>query len=847
MRARWLLVCIATVSVSIARADDRARLEAQTAAQRLEREARDTRDPEKYVACGQAYLDLYNQDPKDPAGDEVLYNAGICFQQAKSIGLAISTFETLAREFPRSKLAPRAVARAGHQLGLIGSHARAAEALERYATTYSGERDAFDALSDAFAFRGALGDDAKQIANARELVKRFGAKRPIEVAHAMYAITETIAKRGAEAKEQHLRAFLRDHGGKVPELAVQAQLALGESLWRRSCPGVPSDGPCIVVARPRGLPIAAKRAALGSAAKRCGSTSATIKAVPRNVRIADEAIRQLQQVERLAARITPPTPATRSASARASLVLADRVTEQYLAVRFPTNLDFSPDRPQQTRASVTRFQAFLQDRQKLGATARDHYTKVLAVKDAVTSIAATQRLGFLPHAMADELLSAELPRDVRTGDYAAEKIAAFCDKLTEVAEPMIQQATTAYDVCLAKAGELGVHDATVRACASQRAALGPTTFALTSELVPELPIALPVSGEALVPRSPSFPRAFGDAVDELWSLHGRAIPAPRCKALARTFETFGRQAASADALFMAGVTHGRCNQVAKAKVAYTAALAIDPKHGKSLSNLAELDYRAGNPGAARQQWERALAGNGTLIGANLGLATLALAEARGLPASSPNRARLLETAERHATSAAALGAAATSEPYMQLAVVALLRDQLPRARYLAARARDIATSPYTELLRAALAARDVGGALPILEAAADAPAALEDTHLALALHYLQLRRPGDASTALAKIKRVDYDVLIARGLAARGAGKWAEAEAHYTRALALDATRPEASFDLGVLWKDYTGARATDPATAKAAFGKAAAAFRRVGTAEARLLADDCDRAAAAR
>ncbi len=92
----------------------------------------------------------------------------------------------------------------------------------------------------------------------------------------------------------------------------------------------------------------------------------------------------------------------------------------------------------------------------------------------------------------------------------------------------------------------------------------------------------------------------------------------------------------------------------------------------------------------------------------------------------------------------------------------------------------------------------------------------------------------------------DYAVLIARGVVARGLGKLADAEARYQEAIKLDPARVEAHWNLGVLWKDYTAARATDATTAKAAFKKAANAFRRANTPEAKLLADDCDKALAA-
>jgi tetratricopeptide (TPR) repeat protein len=833
MRFRLALGLLA--SVSLAHADRRT-------AEQFAREAKDTQDHTKYVACGQAYLDLYNQDPKAPEADENLYNAGVCFQEGYSIGLAITMFDTMTREFPRSKMAPRVIARTGHLHSILGSYAKAAELYEQYARKYGGEKDAYQALSDAAMYRGALGDDAKQIENVKLFVKQYGAKKPVEAGQAMASITEAIGRRSAEDKEKHLREILRAYG-KDPELAIRSYVALGESLWQRACPVKPIDGLCLKVERDRALPMAPRKAKPNAASKRCSPTSTIMITVPRNAKLVEEAMRALGEVEKLATRmVMKPTPATTYYVARAKLLIADRQAEDYAAVRFPTNLSFSPDRPQQAKASTAKFQDFLQQRQKLGSAANNEYTAVLGIKDALNSITATQRIGFISQSLGTELMSAEIPRDVRTGEFAADKIEAFCDKMIEVAEPLLQRAIQAYDVCLTKASELGVDDASVRACARERAALGPSTFALTTEMVPELPLPLPTFDEEPLRKSRHLPNGLKEIVEEFWAVYSPVqIPDAKCAPLARKFEVFG----TADAWFMAGLTYGRCNQAAKAKAAYTTALAIDPKHGKAMSNLAELELRAGNHDLAKKQWEQALAINAKLFGASLGLASLSLRELRALPATAPNRKQVTETAERYAMSAAAMANLSRPEPYYQLALIALERNRLPLAKALSQEAQKLDVSPHTDLLRAYLAARGTGGTLQILETAATSSWTLEETQLALGLQHLTLRRYQDAVVALAKVKRPGYDVLIARGIAARGLGKWADAEARYTEALKLDPSRPEASFNLGVLWKDYTAARATDPAAAKTAFKKAADAFRRVGTPEAKLYADDCDKAAA--
>ncbi|MBA2539466.1 MAG: hypothetical protein H0V17_07525 [Deltaproteobacteria bacterium] len=841
------------VQASLAHADtptdvsDVARANARKAASDLERQAKTSSDETLYAQCGQAYFDLYNQKPTDPTGDELLFNAALCFQRAGSSGAAISTFDLLIRHFPASIFAPRGLARVGQMYAMIGSYAKAAEKLETYATKYAGENDAASALSEAALYRGALGEYDKQIADTQQLLKMFGARKHAEAMQASFGLIEVYGKRSAADREKHLRDFLRQFGSKDPELGIRAHALLGEAVWQRACAAKTIDGSCITMQRDRTLPMAPRKTKPTASSKRCGPASeTTIVAVPRNARLVDEAMKSFAEASKLYEQTRPTSPVARHAYARAKLLIAERDLEAFLAVKFPTNLNFSPDRPQQAKASSQKFDDFIAARQKLGGAATVKLEAVLMIKDAVNSIAAAQRIGFLAHAFASELMTAEIPRDVRTGQYAADKVEAFCDKMTEVAEPLLQRAVQGYDICLTKAGELGIHDAVVKACARERAAIGPTTFALSTELVADSPLPLPTFEEEPVRRNRKLPAPFAEATDKFWAVFGpQGIPEPQCGPLARKFEAFAKQAASADAYYMAGMTYGRCNQLAKAKASYGAALALDPKHGKSISNLGELEYRAGNLAGARKQWEQALAVNLKLFSAHLGMATLAIHDLRKLPADAPARKQLTATAELHASSAAAVGNRGGPGPYVQLGILALEQNKLPLARAYADDAKKVDTAPEVDLLLAAIELRHGRPALHILEAAAAAPWKLDDTYLALGLHYLALRRYHDATTALAKVKRTSYDVVIARGVAARGMGKLADAEARYNEALALDPSRPEALFDLGVLWKDYTAARATDPVSAKAAFRKAADAFRRVNTPEAKLLADDCDRAIA--
>ena len=71
-------------------------------------------DQEQYQACGDAYLALFRRDKDLPnvRGDELLYNASVCFERAKKNKSAIKSLRQLMRLYPQSQFAANAKERA---------------------------------------------------------------------------------------------------------------------------------------------------------------------------------------------------------------------------------------------------------------------------------------------------------------------------------------------------------------------------------------------------------------------------------------------------------------------------------------------------------------------------------------------------------------------------------------------------------------------------------------------------------------------------------------------------------------------------------------------------------------
>ena len=125
----------------------------------------------------------------------------------------------------------------------------------------------------------------------------------------------------------------------------------------------------------------------------------------------------------------------------------DQPLADVFALEFPTGLSF--DDKNKTK-SLKRFNAFLQDMTKVGAKAREHYEHQMRNGDAVAKVVAGARMAQLFTRLASLLARAEIPKDVRTGDFAAAASEAFCDRMVEQAEQLQEMALQAIEVCAQK-------------------------------------------------------------------------------------------------------------------------------------------------------------------------------------------------------------------------------------------------------------------------------------------------------------------------------------------------------------------------------------------------------------
>jgi tetratricopeptide (TPR) repeat protein len=125
-----------------------------------------------HAACAAAFLRAFDIDSRQ-IGDELLYNAGVCFEEDAEVDKALDTYQRMERGYPRSRLRSKSLARRANILARVARFEEAASALEQYAEQYGGERDAGDALSNAALYRRALGQNRRAIELARRWIKTY--------------------------------------------------------------------------------------------------------------------------------------------------------------------------------------------------------------------------------------------------------------------------------------------------------------------------------------------------------------------------------------------------------------------------------------------------------------------------------------------------------------------------------------------------------------------------------------------------------------------------------------------------------------------------------------------------
>ena len=439
MRALSIVVVMGLTAVAAA---DGMRLQEQLrVAEAAEKDGIETKDPEAFERCALAYVEAARIAETEaphhaPMG---LYNAGVCFEHARSVTAALAMYGQLERAYPRDQLAQRAQARRANIYLRIGWYAEAAQELEAYARRWPGGDEASDALENALRLRAALGDEAAARKNGERWIALFGGKRPREAGEIALWLADHTREHGTlDGGVRAYRDWLKRFGGRADRHVVAgAYVALGRLQWDASCKakGSPARGLCLAARRRDPEP-------------RCSAAPPAV--ATRDAALAGDAHATLVQAVRVAQ--ASGDEHARLIADMARLLLADARLEAALAVEMPAPSVASGGAL--TPAGQKAIASWLAEWQRELADARRAYEELLRSPNVRVSVQAAGRIAWLTQHAADTLASARLPawKKPRLDELRG----AYCDALQDAAAPLEQTAQAAAEACLARAAKTGV-------------------------------------------------------------------------------------------------------------------------------------------------------------------------------------------------------------------------------------------------------------------------------------------------------------------------------------------------------------------------------------------------------
>ncbi len=498
----------------------------------LRKELEELEKQGEYREAGIRYLQLADQSPNDPKIDEMYYNAGLNFERAHLIGLSIQAREKLIEKRPDSNLAKKAIYRVGQNFQTIAAYESAADRYEIFASKYPGEipdpkekdpakialqTNAPLALNTAAVFRRGLGQIDKSIDDVNLFVKNYGGRKEFfdQAAGVFFAMGQIFEqKKDWPRLRAHLNEYLKTWAQKGGvDRQVVAEVMLGEIAWRDSCPVPGVNGACIDIKRERASGASIVKAKAAKANKKlkhkgplklgqCGpETKSKITVHDRRPAQVKEALTHFEKALTLykggnAALQVPKDDPGRDGrintmtyfAARARMAEGDQQYEQLLQMKVPTGLVFDPKQKKKNDESVKKFKGWIEQKGKKLGDASKIYQGVILMKNAHWVIAAAARIGQLYQDFANGLYTAEVPqppappKGIDQDEYGQLFRDAYCDALTDQAEPLDKKAEEGLSVCLNKSTELNWFNEWSQLCELELNQIKPSEYPLASEI-----------------------------------------------------------------------------------------------------------------------------------------------------------------------------------------------------------------------------------------------------------------------------------------------------------------------------------------------------------------------------
>ncbi len=151
----------------------------------------------------------------------------------------------------------------------------------------------------------------------------------------------------------------------------------------------------------------------------------------------------------------------------------DGELKKYFAITFPTGLDFDPGNKVVLQRATKRFNDWYAAKSQAAEQLSTKYAAILGMATNEQKIEVAARLGQVTDELAHELATAEIPGNVRRGEFAVEASKAFCEALTDKAEPLFTAAAEKYRVCADTAKQQSISNDWTAWCDARLAILAP--------------------------------------------------------------------------------------------------------------------------------------------------------------------------------------------------------------------------------------------------------------------------------------------------------------------------------------------------------------------------------------
>ncbi|MCA9605840.1 MAG: tetratricopeptide repeat protein [Myxococcales bacterium] len=265
-----------------------------------------------------------------------------------------------------------------------------------------------------------------------------------------------------------------------------------------------------------------------------------------------------------------------------------------------------------------------------------------------------------------------------------------------------------------------------------------------------------------------------------------------------------------EAIYMLGVVSGRCGDDAAALEHYRQALQTNEHYCGARVGVGLGEMRAGRTAQAREHFERSIRDDNQCTSGYVNLAIIQRQNTNEVSEALNNlrRALAIESDYLPAFNQMALlylsQATENQRQFLDLAEVVCRQAQLINQNY---------APIYNTWGLINVRQGNIIAALAKFERAFNLDGDFFEAYMNFGSLTLSFRGYEDATRAFTQARRLraqDYDATIGLGAAQRGLTQLDEAEATYRAAIEIDGRRPEAYFNLGLLYQDFKGGQIPD-------------------------------------